>query len=102
MISSVMKSAACVLSIAAVVLAVAWGNAAQKRAYEYSLALEQHYSAERAPAIVAAYQKVIQLEPGSKWANQAQVRLDVLQARIRAQQKANEIHRSNVAATGSD
>lgn len=65
-------------------LATGCGNAAQQQAYEQAVQAEAQLTPENAPAVIADYRRVIALEPGSKWARQAEARLQAVEARVRA------------------
>lgn len=62
------------------------GNAAQQQAYEQAVKAEQQLTAENAPAVRAAYQRVIALQPDSACARQARARLAVVEARVQAEE----------------
>jgi len=81
-----MKTRLSVLVLFLALLAGGCGGSDQKAAYENAVKREQNFSAERAGAIIAEYQKVIRLEPGSKWAGQAQARIEAVQARAKAEE----------------
>ena len=87
-----------VLSIGLVLLVVGCGNSAQQKAYEQSVKAEQQLTAENAVVIVAEYKKAIALQPGSEWAKKAQVRIEAVEARM----KAEELHKSVFQEHGID
>ena len=74
------------------------GNAAQQKAFEQATKAERQLTAENAAAIVAEYQQVIALQPGSEWAKQAQARIEAVEARV----KAEELHKSVFQEHGID
>lgn len=75
-------------SLGAALLLGACGDSAQKQAYEHAVRLEQETPSgpEHAHALIAGYQRVIRLEPGSVWAKKAQARIDALQAAAKAEE----------------
>ncbi|HZL44653.1 MAG TPA: hypothetical protein VFC28_00370 [Opitutaceae bacterium] len=60
--------------------------------------MEQQLPSDHATAIVTEYQKVIRMESGSEWAKKAQLRIEAMQAR----QKADEMHKSVFQENGID
>lgn len=97
-----MKTLLCALPVALALLSGGCGNAAQKDAYENAVKMEQPLSSDRAAAIIAEYQKVIRMEPGSEWARKAQTRIEAVQAKIAAKQKADELQKSVLQESGID
>ncbi len=74
------------------------GDSAQQKAYEQAAKAEQQLTADSTPAVIAEYQRVIALHPGSGWAKKAQARIDAIQA----QAKADELHKSVFQEHGID
>lgn len=87
-----------VVALGLALLLSACGNSAQKKAYEHAATMEQQVAPEKVPAVIAEYQEVIRLEPGSSWAKKAQARVEILQAKV----KAEELHKSVFQEHGID
>jgi hypothetical protein len=99
--SGVTTAATClvpVMAVGLVLLVSGCGNTAQQQAYERAMQAEQQMTSENAPALVADYRRVIALEPGSRWARQAEERIAAVEARI----KAEELHKSVFQEHGVD
>lgn len=73
-------------------------NAVQRQAYEAVAKKESQLAADQAPALIAEYQQVIRLAPGSTWAKQAQLRIDSIKRRV----SADELHKSVFQEHGID
>ncbi len=87
-----------ILGVGVAFFLIGCGNSAQQQAYEQATKAEQQLSMENASAIVAEYQRVIALQPGSEWARQAQARITTVEIRI----KAEELHKSVFQEHGVD
>lgn len=87
-----------VLSLGFALFVGGCGNAAQEKAYEQSVKAEQQLTAENASTIIAEYQKVIALQPGSEWAKKAQARIEAVETKM----KAEELHKSVFQEHGID
>ena len=74
------------------------GNAAQEQAYAHAVQLEQTFTPESSAPIIAEYRRAIALEPGSRRAREAGVRLKALEARV----LAAEQHRTVFQEHGVD
>lgn len=87
-------------SVCAALLLDACDSSAQERAYQRASALEQKSPStpDHAPAVIAEYQRVIGLEPGSSWAKKAQARIEA----IKAEAKAEETRKSVFQEHGID
>lgn len=92
------KHARAILGFGVALFVAACGNHAQQQAYEQAVKLEQNFSVENAPALVAEYQQVIALQPGSEWAGKAQARIAAVETRL----KAEELHKSVFQEHGVD
>ncbi len=92
------KSAVCAFAICAALLVGACSDSPQQQAYEHAVKREQQLPRADASALVAEYQRIVRLEPGSTWARKAQVRIDALEAQI----KAEELHQSVFQEHGVD
>ena len=92
------KKVGTILGFGAVLFVAACGNHAQQQAYELAIKSEQSFTVENAPAIVAEYQRVIALEPGSDWAGKARTRITAVETRL----KAEELHKSVFQEHGVD
>ena len=92
------KTVACILAVGLVSLHGGCGNAEQKEAYERAETMEQQLPIEKAPAIITAFEQVIRMEPGSKWAEKARTRIDSLEDRV----KAEELRKSVFQEHGID
>ncbi len=73
-------------------------NPIQKQAYENALKLEESYTFETAETILAAYRKVIAIEPGTRLAEKAEIQLKAVEERL----KADEQHKSVFHEHGID
>lgn len=87
-----------ILGVGIALFLTSCGNSAQQRAYEQAAKAEQQFTVENASAIVAEYQRVIGLQPGSDWARQAQARIAAVATRL----KAEELHKSVFQEHGVD
>jgi len=86
------QSAACsLLAIVFLVTAACGGDSAQEQAYERAAKLEQGYTTETAPAIIAEYRKVIALEPGTAWAEKSEARISAVEARVKADEQHKDV-----------
>ena len=74
------------------------GNAAQEQAYAHAVQLEQSFTPENSAPIIAEYRRAIALEPASRRAQEAGVRLKALEARV----LAAEQHRTVFQEHGVD
>ncbi len=79
------------LALGLALLAGGCGNSAQQTAYAQAEKAEQHLTAENAAAIIAQYQQVIALEPGSAWARRAHARIEALEARAKAEEQRKNV-----------
>ena len=92
------KQVVSALSLGLALLVLGCGNAAQQKAYEQAAQKEQQLAAENAPALIAEYQQVIALQPGSDWARKAQARIEA----VETCEKAAELHKSIFQEHGVD
>ncbi len=72
--------------IKAVIAALAPAASEPQAAFEQAMKAEQQLTAENLSAIIAKYRQVIALQPDSEWAGKARVRIEVLEARIKAEE----------------
>jgi hypothetical protein len=74
------------------------GNAAQEQAFAHALQLEESFTPENAPAIIAEYRRAIAVAPGSSRAQEAGAHVKALEARV----LAAEQHRTVFQEHGVD
>ena len=79
-----------ILGLGLLFLVIGCDNAAQKQAFTNASVMEQQPYGNLSVLVIAEYQKVIQMDPGSKWADRAQQRIDVIRQNISADQAARQ------------
>ena len=97
-----MKASARVVLLVVLLGAMACSNSAQKEAYHRAVTLEQQLPADQLVTAKAAYEKVVQMDPMTKWAREARTRLTAVEAKIHAKQKTDEMNESVFHQTGID
>jgi hypothetical protein len=68
----------------------------QKEAYVKAVRMEQGPFGDPSPWAILEYQRVIQMDPASQWAEKAQRRIDVIQQNINADRAIQEQRRNAI------
>ena len=95
---SSLKTSGLALGLGLALFVAGCGNSAQQKAYEQAAKAEQQLTTENAATVIAEYQRVIALQPGSAWAGKARARIAAVEARV----KAEELHKSIFQEHGID
>lgn len=92
------KGISALVAIGLALFVAGCGNSAQEKAYEQAAKAETQLTAENSSAVIAEYKQVITLQPGTEWARKAQMRIEAIEAKA----KAEELHKSVFQEHGVD
>jgi len=82
---------AATLGLGLALLVAGCGNSGQQKAYEQAAAAEQRVTSETLPHVIAQFEEVIRLQPGSAWARKARARVEALQAKAKAEEQRKAV-----------